>query len=66
MKIPKYIEEALKMRIKAANNFNRYDYIVSHWCINHNVTSEDICGAIDSIVNPEQSAEQVRNDILNT
>ena len=29
MKIPKYIEEALKMRIKAANNFNRYDYIVS-------------------------------------
>ena len=66
MKIPKYIEEALKMRIKAANDFNKYDYIVSHWCIEHNVTSEDICGAIDSIVNPEDSAEQVRNDILNT
>lgn len=66
MKIPKYIEEALKMRIKAANNFNRYDIIVSQWCIEHNVTSDDICGAIDSIVNPEQSAEQVRKDILNT
>lgn len=66
MKIPKYIEEALKMRIKAANNFNRYDYIVSHWCIEHNVTSEEICGAIESIVHPEDSAEQVRKDILNT
>ena len=54
------------MRIKAANDFNKYDCIVSQWCIEHNVTSEDICGAIDSIVNPEQSAEQVRKDILNT
>ena len=66
MKIPKYIEEALKMRIKAANKFKRYDLIVSQWCIEHNVTSDDICGAIDSIANPEKSAEQVRKDILNT
>lgn len=66
MKIPKYIDEALKKRAKAANEFVKYDIIVSEWCVKHNVQSEDINGAVDSVVNADDSAKQVRIDILNT
>lgn len=68
MKIPKYIDEALKKRTKAAFAFNEYDYIVSEW-ITKNGLDEDIdgChiyGGCESIVNPSSSEATIRDAIL--
>lgn len=61
MKCPKYIEEALNKRAKAAIRFNKYDSLVSRWIDKNNiyVESENTWGGVDAIVNPEESKEIV-------
>lgn len=55
-RIPKYIDEALRKRTKAANAFNKYDIIISQW-IDEKGLSEDVdssCfhGGVESVVHP--------------
>ncbi len=64
MKIPKYIQSAIKNRAKAASSFNRYDLIITHWCRDRNIETEEIGGSLDSIAHPFESAEQLKKDIL--
>lgn len=68
MKIPKYIDEALKKRTKAAWAFNKYDYIVSDWIVKNGLDDKiDSCnffGGCESIVNPDSSEHTIREAIL--
>lgn len=68
MKCPKYIEDALNKREKAAYMFNHYDWMVSNWCDKHNVPLEtyDCYGGCESLVNPSHSTERVLEAIKNT
>lgn len=69
MKIPKYIDEALEKRTKAANLFCHYDLIVSRWLGNNGFANEidsaDFFGGVESLVNPEDSEERIREAIRN-
>lgn len=66
--IPKYIENALRRRTKAAVSFNENDLILSRY-IDHRpelletIDSEDFHGGVESIVNPEESEERIRSAI---
>lgn len=64
MKIPKYIDEALKKRTKAANVFNHYDGVVSDWIeksgLADDIDPSDYHGGVESIVNPEESEIAIR------
>lgn len=68
MKIPKYIDDALRKRTKAANAFQEYDWIVSNWIDKHgledDIDSADFHGGVESIVNPDVSEQNIRNAIL--
>lgn len=68
MKIPKYIDEALKKRTKAAEAFNHYDWIISHWIDEHGLEEDidlaDFHGGVESIVNPRESEKSIRTAIL--
>lgn len=66
MKIPKYIDEALRKRANAAFKFLQYDNIVSTFIEKHNidVNFDYYCGGIGSITNPNESANAVREAIL--
>lgn len=61
MKCPKYIEEAINKREKAAYMFNHYDKMVSDWCDKHDILLEtfDCRGGCESLVNPSASAIRV-------
>ena len=67
MKIPKDIDEALKKRTKAAEEFNKYDWIVSHWIDEHglegDIDTADYHGGVESIVNPDVSEKAIRDAI---
>lgn len=67
MKIPKYIDDALKKRTKAANGFNRYDYVVSEWIDKHGLAGfvDTSCfhGGVEAIVNPEDAEREIREVI---
>lgn len=57
MKCPKYIKEALDKRLKAAQQFNHYDLIVSEYIDKHDL-DVDSChyhGGCESTVFPESS-----------
>ena len=68
MKIPKYIDEALKKRTRAAEEFNKYDWIVSRWIDEHgledDIDTADYYGGVESIVNPRESEASIRLAIL--
>lgn len=68
MKIPKYIDEALRKRTKAAETFNHYDWIVSDWIdkngLADDIDTADFHGGVESIVNPDVSEQNIRNTIL--
>lgn len=68
MKIPKYIDEALKKRTKAAETFNYYDWIVSDWIdkngLDGDIDMADFHGGVESIVNPNVSEKNIRAAIL--
>lgn len=67
MKIPKYIEEALQRRVRAATAFNEADWIISTWLAKNGIDCEDFdtYGGVESIVNPVSSANRIRECILN-
>ena len=68
MKIPKYIDNALRMRTKAAQRFLDYDFMVSRWILDHKLDeyleTEDFCGGVESIMNPQDSEDRIREAIL--
>lgn len=66
MRIPKYIGEALRKRANAAFRFLQYDDIVSTFIKKHNidVNFEDYGGGVESITNPYESENAVREAIL--
>lgn len=68
--IPKYIENALRRRTKAALSFNDNDLILSRYIDRHpellgTIDSEDFHGGVESIVNPKDSERRVRTAIEN-
>lgn len=70
MKIPKYIDEALKKRTKAAMRFTHYDFIISEW-IEKNGLADDVDaasfhGGVESIVNPDVAEQNIRDAIKKT
>lgn len=69
MKIPKYIDYALKARTAAAFRFNKYDYIISRWLTDKNLIDDidTACtfGGVESIVNPESAEQEIREAIIN-
>lgn len=68
MKIPKYINEALKRRTKGAAMFNTNDLIISKWIdengLENEIDSSDFHGGVESIVHPDDSEERIREAIL--
>lgn len=68
MKLPKYIDDALRRRTKAAETFQHYDWIVSDWIEKHGLEDDidiaDFRGGVESIVNPDVSEQNIRNAIL--
>ena len=68
MKIPKYIDDALKKRTKAAETFNHYDFIISRWIdkngLYDDIDTADFHGGVESIVNPDVSEQNIREAIL--
>lgn len=67
MQIPKYIEKALEQRVKAAEKFNEADYIVSAYLDKMGIEADmwNTHGGANAIVNPHESAERIREAILN-
>lgn len=66
MKIPKFIDEALKRRVNAAIRFIESDCIVSAF-IEKNEIEVDTANyglGYDTLLNPERSAAEVREAIL--
>lgn len=68
MKIPKYIDEALKKRTKAAEAFTEHDWTVSNWlCKNgleDDIDTADFHGGVEAIVNPRECEQRIREAIL--
>lgn len=69
MKIPKYIDEALRQRTRSAKQFSKYDWIVSNWITQHGLEGAmdmaDIYGGVESLENPEESEMEIRKVINN-
>ena len=67
MKIPKFIDIALRRRTKAAVSFNTNDYIVSHWItkngLENDIDTADFHGGVESIINPYSSEVNIRKAI---
>ena len=66
MRIPKYIDEALRKRANAAFRFLQHDVVVSEFIEKYNidVNFEDYGGGVESILNPYGSENAVREAIL--
>lgn len=66
MRIPKYIDEALRKRANAAFRFLQHDVVVSEFIEKHNidVNFEDYGGGVESILSPYESENAVREAIL--
>ncbi len=67
MRIPKYIEEALRKRSKAAIKLSEFDFIVTKFIEEHDIDVDefDYSGGCEMICNPYESEERVRTAILN-
>ncbi len=69
MKIPKYIDVALKRRTAAADKFNYYDLIISEWIdkkgLDKYIDTGDIHGGVESVVHPDVSEANIR-ELLNS
>ncbi len=68
MKIPKYIEQALQQRGKAAWELMKADTIVSDFIMKNNidVADYDYLTGCEMYTNPNESANRIREAILNT
>lgn len=69
MKIPKYIEQALKRRVQLAiqldNACNIVDEFISKNGLENEIDTADWLGGVEIYVNPRESAENVKAAILN-
>ena len=67
MKVPKYIQDALKRRARAAVAWSTADRIITDFIDKHeiDVPPEDYCGGVEAIVNPWDSALSVLQAIEN-
>lgn len=69
MNIPKYIEKALTDRVKAADKFIEADDIISRFLEKHNIDNDvdtaDFRGGVEALVNPDASADRIRQAIMN-
>lgn len=67
MKIPKYIDEALRKRTSCACKLLTYDEIVTDFIDKYHidVDFEDYDGGCEMFINPHDSEEAVRQAILN-
>ena len=67
LKIPKYIEQALQKRVKAAVQLMDIDEIITDFINENNIDAEyeDFCGGCEMYINPYDSAERIRQSILN-
>lgn len=68
--IPKYIENALRRRTKAARSFAENDLILSQYIDRYpelleTIENEDFHGGVESLINPEDSEKRVRDAIEN-
>lgn len=68
MKIPKYIEKALQQRENAAWKLIKADRIVSDFIMKNNidVADYDYLTGCEMYANPNESANRIREAILNT
>ena len=68
MKVPKYVQQMIDRRQRAAEQFNHYDYELSTWLERHGVITEecDVFGGVESIVNAGASADRIRKAIKDT
>lgn len=66
MKIPKYIDEALRKRANSAFRFIQYDAIISDFIEKNGVELDTMHYGLgcESILNPDSSANAVREAIL--
>lgn len=66
MRIPKYIDEALRKRTNAAYKFVDYDCIVSDFVENNGIELDPMHYGLgcESLLNPDSSANAVREAIL--
>lgn len=65
LKIPKYIQKAVKDRAKYAEKFNELDLMISQWCDANcgPFKVEDTWGYVDTLTNPHESAKRTIQDI---
>ena len=65
MKIPKYIDELLKKRAKAAEQFRATDVKIQDWLEKNNiaVSNDDIATGAVSLCEPYTSIENIRECI---
>lgn len=66
MRIPKYIDEALRKRTNVAYKFVDYDCIVSNFVENNGIELDPMHYGLgcESLLNPDSSANAVREAIL--
>lgn len=66
MRVPKYIDEALRKRANAAYKFVDYDCIVSDFVENNGIELDPTHYGLgcESLLNPDSSANAVREAIL--
>ena len=64
MKIPAYIDEALRRRTKSAQMWKNNDIIISDFVRKNSIDDEiddaDIDSGVESICNPEESEKRIR------
>lgn len=68
MKIPKYIDEALKRRTKAADAWFYNDLVISEFIDKYNlkVDCADYHNGVEGIINPYESELRIRDIIKNS
>lgn len=61
MKVPKYIEDALERRARAAESWEKHDRIVTEFIEKNSIDAplEDYCGGVEAIVHPWDSARTI-------
>lgn len=67
MRVPRTILNALRKRVKAANDWNDADRVISEFIVENSleddIASEDFLGGVEGIVNPEASAARILDAI---
>lgn len=66
MKIPKYIDEMLERKARAAETYNELEYKIDTWLRKNDIEIEsyDDSGGVEGIVNPRDSIDRIRQCIL--